>query len=126
MRTSTGPRAVASAALLLTMPTMLAVLTLAGCGSSSSRPSTAPAASSGAPASGIPATPSAPASGSQPSAPPSNPSSTPSVDPGTLPQTKTMPTATDAQFQAGVNALWQGIVDDDPQEALPFFFPKSA
>jgi hypothetical protein len=48
------------------------------------------------------------------------------MDPGTLPQTKTMPTDTDPQFTAGVNALWQGIVDDNPQEALPFFFPKSA
>ena len=37
-----------------------------------------------------------------------------------------MPTDTDPQFMAGVNALWQGIVDDNPQEALPFFFPKSA
>lgn len=37
-----------------------------------------------------------------------------------------MPTDTDPQFTAGVNALWQGIVDDNPQEAMPFFFPKSA
>lgn len=57
---------------------------------------------------------------------PPAPVSTPSVDPGTLPQTKVMPTDTDPLFTAGVGALWQGIVDDNPQEALPFFFPKSA
>ncbi|MEY9864125.1 hypothetical protein ABH935_009779 [Catenulispora sp. GAS73] len=119
MRTRTALCAGASAALLLTM---------AGCGSSSSSPSTAPAASSGTEASSVPATPSAPDSGSasQPSAPSQTPASTPGVDPGTLPQTKTMPTSTDPQFQAGIAALWQGIVDDNPQEAMPFFFPKSA
>ncbi|GAA2021045.1 hypothetical protein GCM10009839_17380 [Catenulispora yoronensis] len=37
-----------------------------------------------------------------------------------------MPTTTDPQFLAGVNALWQGIVDDNPQEAMPFFFPEAA
>jgi hypothetical protein len=37
-----------------------------------------------------------------------------------------MPTDTDPQFVAGVNALWRGIVDDSPTEAQPFFFPKSA
>ncbi|MBW8802816.1 MAG: hypothetical protein AUG49_07640 [Catenulispora sp. 13_1_20CM_3_70_7] len=61
-----------------------------------------------------------------PSSSPSSPSSSPSVDPGTLPQTKVLPTPTDPQFLSGVNALWQGIVDDNPQEAMPFFFPESA
>ncbi|MFD0632392.1 hypothetical protein ACFQ9X_13005 [Catenulispora yoronensis] len=63
------------------------------------------------------------AASSSPSAPPSP---TPTVDPGTLPQTKVLPTTTDPQFLAGVNALWQGIVDDNPQEAMPFFFPEAA
>ncbi|GAA1961938.1 hypothetical protein GCM10009838_18340 [Catenulispora subtropica] len=57
---------------------------------------------------------------------PSPTAGSPSGDPGKLPQTKTLPTSTDPQFLAGVNALWQGIVDDNPQEALPFFFPESA
>ncbi|ACU75060.1 conserved hypothetical protein [Catenulispora acidiphila DSM 44928] len=129
MRTRTGLCAVASAGVL--------ILTAAGCGSSSSSPKTASAAASGGPEAGSAAgTPSAPASGSastptptQTPAPPSTPqtpSSSPSADPGTLPQIKALPTATDPQFTAGVNALWQGIVDDNPQEALPFFFPKSA
>jgi hypothetical protein len=112
-----GVCAVASAALLFTA---------AGCGSSSSSPSAASAAASGTDASSVPTTPSVPGSVSQPSGPSQTPSGSPNVDPGTLPQTKTMPTATDPQFQAGVNALWQGIVDDNPQEAMPFFFPKSA
>lgn len=121
MRTRTALCAAAASAVLL--------LAVAGCGGSSG-PSAAPAAAtSGADTGGVPGAPSAPASAastpSQPSTPPPA-SSTPSVDPGTLPQTKTMPTDTDPQFTAGVNALWQGIVDDNPQEAMPFFFPKSA
>ncbi|MEZ0110072.1 hypothetical protein ABH920_004086 [Catenulispora sp. EB89] len=50
----------------------------------------------------------------------------PAVDPGTLPQTRALPSSADQQFQARLHALWQGIVDDDPQEAHPFFFPKTA
>jgi hypothetical protein len=48
------------------------------------------------------------------------------VDPGTLPQTRDHPGTTNAQFTDGVQAMWQGIVDDDPQAAMPFFFPLSA
>ena len=122
MRTRTSLCAAASAVLMLAV---------AGCGGGSSpSPKTAAAASSGTEAGGAAATPSpggqTPAQPSQPSAPAQDPASTPGVDPGTLPQTKTMPTDTDPQFTAGVSALWQGIVDDNPQEALPFFFPKSA
>lgn len=29
-------------------------------------------------------------------------------------------------FQAGVQDLWQAIVQDDPKAALPFFFPEAA
>lgn len=50
----------------------------------------------------------------------------PSVDPGTLPQTRALPSSADPEFQSRLRALWQGIVDDDPQEAHPFFFPKAA
>ena len=116
------------------------MLIAAGCGISSSSPNSASAASSGASAgdgggnaSGSPgapgapgATPSQPSQPSSPSSPSPSSSPTPSIDPGTLPQTKVMPTDTDPQFTAGVNALWQGIVDDNPKEAMPFFFPKSA
>ena len=48
------------------------------------------------------------------------------VDPGTLPQTDEKPTASGAQFDANVNALWQAIARDDPSLARPFFFPLSA
>ena len=51
---------------------------------------------------------------------------TTAVDPGTLPQTDEKPTATGAEFDAHVDALWQAIVRDDPSLALPFFFPETA
>ena len=47
-------------------------------------------------------------------------------DPGSLPQTQDKPTSTDPKFTAGVAALWQAIVTDDPIKALPFFFPLGA
>lgn len=48
------------------------------------------------------------------------------VDPGTLPQTQDRPTASGAQFDAGVQGLWQAIVQDKPELAMSFFFPQSA
>jgi hypothetical protein len=50
----------------------------------------------------------------------------PVVDPGTLPQTRVLPGTDDPAFQDRVRALWQGIVDDRPEEAYAFFFPKTA
>lgn len=55
-----------------------------------------------------------------------SPSASPSIDPGTLPQTDALPSGDDPQFEAGVQALWQAIVQDDPSEAHGFFFPLSA
>jgi hypothetical protein len=49
----------------------------------------------------------------------------PAVDPGTLPQTRDRPRDSPA-FQARAAALWDGIVRDDAEAALPFFFPVSA
>ncbi len=54
------------------------------------------------------------------------PTTTTTVDPGTLPQTMDKPTTADPQFQAGLTALWQAIVTDNPTGAMPFFFPLSA
>ena len=54
------------------------------------------------------------------------PEPAPVVDPGTLPQTHVLPRTDDATFEDRVLALWQGIVDDRPEEAHPFFFPKTA
>lgn len=48
------------------------------------------------------------------------------VDPGTLPQTREKPTSDGAAFTARAAALWDGIVHDDPDRAMPFFFPVTA
>jgi hypothetical protein len=48
------------------------------------------------------------------------------IDPGVLAQTTQLPTATDPQFQARVGDLWRAVVDGNPAEALPFFFPLNA
>ena len=58
--------------------------------------------------------------------PPSTTTGAPDVDVGTLPQTDEQPTASGAAFDAGVQGLWQAIVRDDPNLAMPFFFPKRA
>lgn len=47
-------------------------------------------------------------------------------DPGTLPQTKDKPEAAGAAFDARVAALWDAIVKDEPDHAMPFFFPVTA
>ncbi|HEY3871062.1 MAG TPA: hypothetical protein VGM10_22070 [Actinocrinis sp.] len=53
-------------------------------------------------------------------------SMSPSSDPGLLPQTDALPSSDDPQFQAGVQALWQAIVQNQPSMAHGFFFPLSA
>jgi hypothetical protein len=50
----------------------------------------------------------------------------PSPDPASLPQTRDVPHGEGATFEARRDALWQAIVDDDPQRAMPFFFPLGA
>jgi hypothetical protein len=47
-------------------------------------------------------------------------------DPGALPQTKDKPPAGGAALDARSATLWDGIVHDDPDRAMPFFFPVSA
>lgn len=47
-------------------------------------------------------------------------------DPGTLPQTEDRPRAEGPAFEARKKALWDAIVKDDPDVAMPFFFPLSA
>jgi hypothetical protein len=54
------------------------------------------------------------------------PTTTTEPDPQFLPQTPDKPSATSARFAAGATALWQAIVADDPEVALPFFFPLGA
>lgn len=48
------------------------------------------------------------------------------ADPGALRQTDEKPVAGGAAFDAGVRGLWQAIVQDNPELAMPFFFPKNA
>jgi hypothetical protein len=47
------------------------------------------------------------------------------VDPGLLPQTRDMPPPTGA-VETRALALWDAIVKDDPDRAMPFFFPLGA
>jgi len=56
--------------------------------------------------------------------PPTTTTST--VDPGSLPQTDQLPTTADPSFAAAMGALWNGVVADDVQTAMPAFFPEGA
>lgn len=49
-----------------------------------------------------------------------------SPDPSTLPQTNDRPKASGAAFDARVAALFAAIVSDNPDDAMPFFFPVHA
>jgi hypothetical protein len=51
---------------------------------------------------------------------------TTALDPGALPQTDSLPSATSAQFQSEMTALWLGITRDNPADALAAFFPEGA
>ena len=53
-------------------------------------------------------------------------STTTTIDPGALPQTDELPAADTPQFSAEMTALWQGVVDDSVQAAMPSFFPEQA
>lgn len=63
-------------------------------------------------------------------APPTTTSSstttTTTTDPGKLPQTMVLPSSTDPQFTAEMQALWQGVVQGSVTPALSAFFPQSA
>ena len=54
------------------------------------------------------------------------PATTTTTGPGTLPQTPTLPPASDPQFNAEMQDLWQAVVSDDVTTALPAFFPQGA
>jgi hypothetical protein len=51
---------------------------------------------------------------------------TPGVDPATLPQTRDKPEPSGTSWDARVAALWSAIQKDDPDLAMPFFFPVAA
>jgi len=48
------------------------------------------------------------------------------ADSASLPQTHDRPSASGPAFDARVAALWDAIVRDDPDRAIPFFFPLGA
>ncbi len=54
------------------------------------------------------------------------PPTTTTTSPGTLPQTGTFPTTTSQLFTANMAALWNGIITNSVQVAIPAFFPESA
>lgn len=47
-------------------------------------------------------------------------------DPDTLAQTRDKPSAKSAAFDARAEAVFRGIVEDDPDRAMPAFFPVTA
>lgn len=54
------------------------------------------------------------------------PTTTTTVDPGTLPQTNDRPDAASPEFKARMDLLWQAILTNDPDKAIPSFFPLTA
>ena len=51
---------------------------------------------------------------------------TTTVDPGALPQTPDRPADVGFVLGGHIQSLWDAIVADDPNRAMPFFFPLSA
>jgi hypothetical protein len=73
-----------------------------------------------------PPTPTASATTSAPKPASASPAASASADPASLPQTHDEPSASGPAFEARVQALWDGIVADDPDRAMAFFFPLGA
>ncbi|MEO6418573.1 MAG: hypothetical protein ABIP39_04160 [Polyangiaceae bacterium] len=48
------------------------------------------------------------------------------IDAGALPQTHDEPTASGEIFETRTRLLWEAIALDDPERAIPFFFPAAA
>jgi len=67
-----------------------------------------------------PSAPPAPSASALPSA------SAAPVDPGTLPQTRDRPADESDALGARAEALFEAIQNDDPDRAMPAFFPRSA
>ena len=68
----------------------------------------------------------APAPGAPTPTSTSTPTSSASADSASLPQTHDEPAASGPALEARVQALWDGIVADDPDRAMAFFFPLGA
>jgi hypothetical protein len=48
------------------------------------------------------------------------------ADPASLPQTRDVPRGSGPAFDARAEGLWNAIVKDDPDTAMPLFFPAAA
>jgi|HubBroStandDraft_5_1064220.scaffolds.fasta_scaffold36770_2 hypothetical protein len=83
-----------------------------------------PPAPDASPSVALPELPAPQASGSSASSEPTP--ALPAPDPASLPQTHDAPHAEGAAFEARRQALWEAIVNDDPDRAMPFFFPLGA
>ena len=55
-----------------------------------------------------------------------SPDAAPTIDAGALPQTTDLPSADSPALRARAEALFNAIVTNDPEKALPFFFPLAA
>jgi hypothetical protein len=59
-------------------------------------------------------------------APAPAPTSVSTSDPALLPQTRDIPHSAGPALEVRVASLWSAIVRDDPERAMPFFFPLGA
>jgi hypothetical protein len=66
------------------------------------------------------------ASGTSAGSAPASEPALPAPDPASMPQTHDAPHAEGPAFEARREALWEAIVNDDPDRAMPFFFPLGA
>jgi hypothetical protein len=85
-----------------------------------------PPAPDASPSVALPEIPPPPTSSSGTAAAAPAESSLPVPDSASLPQTHDVPHAQGAAFEARRDALWDAIVSDDPDRAMPFFFPLAA
>jgi hypothetical protein len=55
-----------------------------------------------------------------------SPAASATVDPGTLAQTDAKPSSDAEVFKRRMETLWDAVVHDEPERALPAFFPRTA
>jgi hypothetical protein len=113
-----SPRTVARTAGVLALTGALAIAS--ACGSSEPDGTAAGDPSTSSTAAAPSTTPATEATTTLP------PATEPPVDVGSLPQTDVEPTETGELWERNVELLWEAIVTDDPEVALPFFFPEGA
>lgn len=85
-----------------------------------------PAAASASPAAGRTETTPSPEARDAGSIPASSADAGDAGNAGALPQTHDKPAASSPALEARAKTLWDGIVRDEPDAALPFFFPVTA